>query len=164
MKVCAVICRKATLQLPDADYLSSQCQSQSSRAQNRDFCALLPARTLDFRRFEHKIGVFVRFLLSEPLFSGISSTKSRFLCALRLWSPRFQAFRAQNRGFCALLPARTLDFRRFEHKIGIFVRFWGLEALFSGILSTKSRFLCAFCFRNTYFQAFRAQNRGFCAL
>ena len=64
MKVCAVICRKATLQLPDADYLSSQCHSQSSRAQNRDFCALLPARTLDFRRFEHKIGVFVRFEIS----------------------------------------------------------------------------------------------------
>ena len=65
-------CRKATLQLPDADYLSSQCQSQSSRAQNRDFCALLPARTLDFRRFEHKIGVFVRFWPSGPTFSGVS--------------------------------------------------------------------------------------------
>ena len=41
MKVCAVICRKATLQLPDANYLSSQCLSQSFRAQNRGFCALL---------------------------------------------------------------------------------------------------------------------------
>ena len=92
------------------------------------------------------------------------STKSRFLCALRLWSPRFHAFRAQNRGFCALLPARTLDFRRFEHKIGIFVRFWGLEALFSGVSSTKSRFLCALRLWSPRFQAFRAQNRGFCAL
>ena len=30
-----------------------------------------------------------------------------------------------------------------EHKIGVFVRFWGLEPLFSGVSSTKSRFLCA---------------------
>ena len=30
-----------------------------------------------------------------------------------------------------------------EHKIGVFVRFWGLEPLFSGFSSTKSRFLCA---------------------
>ena len=105
MKVCAGICRKATLQLPDADYLSSQCQSQSSRAQNRDFCALLPARTLAFRRFEHKIEVFVRFWGPEPSFSGFSSTKSRFLCFFGLWNPRFLAFRAQNRGFCALLAA-----------------------------------------------------------
>ena len=50
-----------------------------------------------------------------------------------------------------------------EHKIGIFVRFCGLEPLFSGFLSTKSGFLCAFCLRDPHFQAFRAQNRGFCA-
>ena len=37
-------------------------------------------RTLDFRLFEHKIAIFVRFLPSEPPFS---------------------AFRAQNQGFCA---------------------------------------------------------------
>ena len=30
-----------------------------------------------------------------------------------------------------------------EHKIGVFVRFWGLEALFSGFSSTKSAFLCS---------------------
>ena len=29
---------------------------------------------------EHKIGIFVRFLASGPPFSGLSSTKSRFLC------------------------------------------------------------------------------------
>ena len=29
---------------------------------------------------------------------------------------------------------------------------------------TKSRFLCAFAFRNPHFRASRAQNRGFCAL
>ena len=30
---------------------------------------------------EHKIAIFVRFLPLEPLFSGVSSTKSRFLCS-----------------------------------------------------------------------------------
>ena len=52
---------------------------------------------------EHKIGVFVRFWGWEPLFSGISSTKSRFLCAFGVGNPRFRAFRAQNLGFCALI-------------------------------------------------------------
>ena len=46
---------------------------------------------------EHKNGIFVRFWPSEPPFSGISSTKSRFLCAFALRNPRFRAFRAQNR-------------------------------------------------------------------
>ena len=41
MKVCAVIFRKAKVALPDANYLSSRCQSQSPRAQNRGFCALV---------------------------------------------------------------------------------------------------------------------------
>ena len=49
------------------------------------------------------------------------STKSRFLCAFCLRNPHFQGFRAQNRGFCALLGFGTLVFRHFEHKIGIFV-------------------------------------------
>ncbi|MDD7071800.1 MAG: hypothetical protein SPH62_01205, partial [Candidatus Egerieousia sp.] len=31
--------------------------------------------------------------------------KSGFLCAFGVRNPRFRAFRAQNRGFCALLPA-----------------------------------------------------------
>ena len=74
MKVCAVICRKATCTIPDATF-------PSSRAQNRGFCALLPSRTPIFGHFEHKIAVFVRFCLSEPPFSGVSSTKSRFLCS-----------------------------------------------------------------------------------
>ena len=113
---------------------------------------------------EHKIGVFVRFQASEPPFSGFSSTKSGFLCAFAFQNPRFQAFRAQNRGFCALLLARTIVFRHFEHKIGVFVRFLLSEPLFSGFSSTKSRFLCAFACQNHRFQAFRAQNRGFCAL
>ena len=79
--MCAVICRKATVALPDANYLSSWCQSPSSRAQNRHFCALLPFGTPVFRVFEHKIEVFVRFWGLEPSFSGFSSTKSGFLCS-----------------------------------------------------------------------------------
>ena len=70
---------------------------------------------------EHKIGVFVRFCHPEPLFFGISSTKSAFLCAFAFQNPHFKAFRAQNRGFCALLPSRTPIFGLFEHKIGVFV-------------------------------------------
>ena len=38
-----MICRKATVALPDANFLSPWCQSPSFRAQNRGFCALLPA-------------------------------------------------------------------------------------------------------------------------
>ena len=129
MEACAVICRKATftisvsaVALPDANYLSSRCQSQSPRAQNRGFCALLGFGTLVFEHFEHKIEVFVRFWGLEPLFSGISSTKSGFLCAFGVWNPCFRAFRAQNRGFCALLPSETPVFGLPEHKIGVFVR------------------------------------------
>ena len=77
--------------------------------------------TLVFGHFEHKIEVFVRFWGLEPLFSAFSSTKSRFLCFFGVWNPCFQALRAQNRGFCAFLGSRTLVFRLFEHKIGIFV-------------------------------------------
>ena len=53
-ETCAVICRKATIALPDANYLSS-------RAQNRGFCAFLGFGTPVFGVSEHKIGVFVRF-------------------------------------------------------------------------------------------------------
>ena len=113
---------------------------------------------------EHKIGIFVRFCPSDTPFSGISSTKSRFLCVFASRNPRFRAFRAQNRGFCAFLPSETIVFRLPELKIGVFVRFYPPEPLFSGISSTKSRFLCAFCLWNPHFRAFRAQNRDFCAL
>ena len=108
MEACAVICRKATFtipdaisEFPDANYLSSRCQSLSFQAQNRGFCALLGSGSPVFGCFEHKIEVFVLFWPSKPLFSGISSTKSRFLCAFGVWNPRFQGFRAQNRHFCA---------------------------------------------------------------
>ena len=100
---------------------SLRCLSQSSRAQNRHFCALLGSGTLVFGYFEHKIEVFVRFWGHEPLFSGFSSTKSRFLCAFALRNPRFRAFRAQNRGFCALLRSETPVFGLFEHKKPKFV-------------------------------------------
>ena len=96
-----VICRKATVALPEANFISPWCQSPSSRAQNRDFCALLGFGTLVFRHFEHKIGVFVLFWPSRPPFSGFSSTKSRFLCFFALRNPHFRASRAQNRHFCA---------------------------------------------------------------
>ena len=142
--------RKAKFTFPDAPFLSSRCQSPSSRAslppsraQNRVFCALLPSGTLVFRHFEHKIEVFVLFWPPEPLFSSISSTKSRFLCAFALRNPRFRAFRAQNRGFCAFLPFETPIFGHSEHKIEVFVRFYPPKPLFSGVSSTKSRFLCA---------------------
>ena len=141
MKVCAVICRKAKVALLDANYLSSvpipvfpSTKSgflcfftlrnpcfRAFRAQNRGFCALLAFGTHVFGRFEHKIEVFVRFYPSKPLFSGVSSTKSGFLCAFSLPNPRFRAFRAQNQGFCALLTFRPPVFGHFEHKISIFV-------------------------------------------
>ena len=90
-----MICRKATftisvsaVMLPDANFLSSRCQSPSSRAQKLHFCAFLASRTPIFRPFKHKIGVFVLFWPLEPLFSGVSSTKLGFLCAFAgRWSP-----------------------------------------------------------------------------
>ena len=86
------------------------------RAQNKGFCALLGSGTPVFGRFEHKIGVFVLFLPSEPSFSGVPSTKSGFLCAFGVWNPRYRAFRAQNRHVCALFDFGTPIFRLFEHK------------------------------------------------
>ena len=93
----------------------------------------------------------------------LPSTRTGFLCAFWLRDPRFRAFRAQNRGFCALLPSGTPILRPLEHKIGVFVRFLPSEHPLSGLSSTKSGFLCAFTLWNPRFQAFRAQNRHFCA-
>ena len=121
MEACAVICRKATVALPDANFFSFYAALPSSRAQNRVFCAFWGLGTPIFGHFEHKIGVFVLFWPSGPPFSGISSTKSAFLSAFVLRARRFRAFRAQNRGFCALLPFGTPVFGLFEHKISIFV-------------------------------------------
>ena len=58
-------------------------------------------------------------------------------------SARSLPSRAQNRHFCALLPKIFPIFRPFEHKIEVFVRFWGLKPPFSGFSSTKSGFLCS---------------------
>ena len=71
-----MICRKATVALPGANPLPP----------------------------EHNNSIFVLFWPPEPPFSGLSSTKLGFLCFFGLRDPRFRAFRAQNRGFCALLP------------------------------------------------------------
>ena len=51
------------------------------RAQNRGFCAFWGSGALIFEHFEHKIRVFVLFWPLEPSFSGVSSTKSGFLCS-----------------------------------------------------------------------------------
>ena len=77
---------------------------------------------------------------------------------------KFLSSRAQNRGFCALLPFETPVSGHFEHKIEVFVRFYPLKPSFSGVSSTKMAFLCQ---KRRYFPGFgssRAQNRGFCAL
>ena len=159
--MCAVICRKdmftinvSAVMLSDTNFLPSRCQSLSSRAQNRHFCAFLGSGTPVFRVFEHKIGVFVLFWPSGLPFSGVSSTKSRFLCAFCLRNPRFLAFRAQNRGFCAFFAFRTPVFGHFEHKIEVFVRFCPSEPLFSGVSSTKSGFLCSMTWSFEYWESF----------
>ena len=103
---------------------------------------------------EHKIGVFVLFWLPEPPFSGVLSTKSRFLCAFALRNPHFRAFRAQNRGFCAFFGFGTPAFGSFEHKIEVFVRFCPSEPLFSGVSSTKSGFLCSMTWSFEYWESF----------
>ena len=87
--------------LQEGHFYDSRCHLPIFRAQNRGFCAFFGFGTFVFGLFEHKIGVFVRFWGLEPLFSGFSSTKSRFLCAFEVWNPCFRAFRAQNRVFCA---------------------------------------------------------------
>ena len=101
---------------------ASRCQSLSSRWQ---FLSSLP-------------------IPAFPVPSHIlPSTKSRFFSAFCLRHPHFRAFQAQKSTFCTILASRNPDFRLFEHKIEVFVRFWGLEPLFSGISSTKLAFLCS---------------------
>ena len=88
------------------------------------------------------------FYDSRCPFPVFQSTKSGFLFFFGLPNPHFQAFRAQNRGFCALFAFGTAVFRFFEHKIGIFVRYSTLEPRFSGFSSTIVGFFCAFGLRN----------------
>ena len=124
------------------------------------------ADMINFSRLRFPMAILV-FTVPIPAFPVPShilpSTKSRFLCAFCLRDPHFRAFQAQKSTFCTILPSRTPDFRLFEHKIEVFVRFWGLEPLFSGISSTKIDFLYYFALRNPRFRAFRAQNWHFCA-
>ena len=77
-------------------------------------------------------------------------------------SPWYQSpsSRAQNRGFCALLPFKTPIFGAFEHKIEFFVSERATFHRFCPLSSTKSAFLCAFALRDRHFRASRAQNRG----
>ena len=103
---------------------------------------------------------FLLFLCRSPF---LPSTKSRFLCALGVCNPCFRAFRAQNRGFCALFAFGTPIFGLFKHKNRLFVLFCPPEPPILGFSSTKSRFLCAFGVWNPCFRAFRAQNWHFCA-
>ena len=114
-----------------------------SRAQNRGFCAFLAFETPVFGHFEHKIRVFVRFYPPKPPFSGLPSTKSRFLCQKWQFFPGFAPFRAQNPHFCALFAFGPPIFRHFEHKIEVFVRFCPPNPPFFSISSTKSAFLCS---------------------
>ena len=149
-----MICRKATVALPDANFLSPWCQSPSFRAQNRGFCALFAFGTPIFGHFEHKIGVFVRFCPSEPLFSGISSTKSGFLCAFCLRNPHFRAFRAQNRGFCALLPASFFPMapsasskpHSAEKRTPVWLAIWRTWAGFANSQLRRAAFRCTYSY------------------
>ena len=52
--------------------------------------------------------------------------------------------RAQNLGFCALLPFGTPILWHFEYKNGIFVSETAIFPWFWLLPSTKSAFLCAF--------------------
>ena len=110
--------------------------------------------------FEHKIGIFVRFWGLEPLFSGILSTKSRFLCVFTLRNHRFRASRAQNRGFCALLPSETLVFGLFEHKIVSVSRKWATTLRQK---RTKTSILCSKRPKTRVPKAKKAQKWSFCA-
>ena len=64
--------------LPDANFLSSRCQSPSSRAQKLHFCAFLAFETLVFSHFEHKIEVFVRFCRRVVAHLRVTLTERRY--------------------------------------------------------------------------------------
>ena len=141
-----MICRKATVARSDAnpclfehkiEVFVSECaifpRFWAVLTQNRHFCALLPASFFPMlissrpganpRLPEHKNGIFVRFCPLEPSFSGILSTKSGFLCFFGLLDPRFRGFRAQNRGFCALVMETLASGNRKARKFFVFARF-----------------------------------------
>ena len=138
-----MICRKVTFTLSVSAITLPDANFPTSRAQNRGFCALLPSGTPIFRHFEHKIEVFVRFCPPEPSFSGISSTKSRFLCAFALRDPCFRAFRAQNRGFCARLLNWMSGLGHFPADRGIVAPAQPILPLTLPPLHLRSRYYCS---------------------
>ena len=77
--------------------------------------------------------------------SPSTAIKSNYLCIRRLC---FEGVRGD------LLEGHFYDKR---------LRGYAFRCHFPVSPSTKVGFLCAFCLRNPYFRAFRAQNRGFCA-
>ena len=136
---------KPMVVLPDANPLSS-------RAQNRGFCALLGFGTLVFGLSEHKIGVFVRFLPSEPPFSGILSTKTACLCQKRRYFPGFGSSRAQNRHFCALLsasffpmaPPASNKLHPAEKSTLVWLAIWHIWAGFANSQHRDAAFRCTY--------------------
>ena len=115
------------VQTPKHTEISSQTDGRkNSRATHPAFCILMTRNRGDAYQFP-------LFPVPIPL---LPSTKTPFLCFFGLRDPRFLAFRAQNRGFCALLAFGTPVFGLFEHKIGVFVLFWPSEPPFSGFSST----------------------------
>ena len=114
MEACAVICRKATVALLDANPFI----------------------------FEHINDIFVRFCPSGPPFSGISSTKSRFLCAFGCQNSLFHVSRAQNRGFCARLLNLMSGLGHFPADRGIVAPAQPILPLTLPPLHLRSRFTC----------------------
>ena len=67
--------------LQEGHLYDSRCHLPIFPSTKSRFLCAFALQNPHFRTFEHKIAVFVRFCLSEPPFSGVSSTKSRFLCS-----------------------------------------------------------------------------------
>ena len=138
---------------------ADSCPWQSSCKSPRTLqkCKLLITRQLAFGAVldEHKLSspstrlkfnhLCIRYLCFESVRGDLQEAHvyDKRLCG---YASRCQSlsFRAQNRGFCALLGSGTLVFGLFEHKIEVFVRFCPSKTSFSGCSSTKSGFLCAF--------------------
>ena len=99
---CRMHSTEQPLYLPDAKPRLTETFSQTNGRKNSR--ATHPAFFLSPIRNRGDAYIFVLFWPPEPPFSGLSSTKLGFLCFFGLRDPRFLAFRAQNRGFCALLP------------------------------------------------------------
>ena len=80
--------------LQEGNVCASRCQSPSSRAQNRGFCAFLALGTPVFGRSEHKNGFCVSEWAIFPWFLPLPSTKSGFLCAFACLGHGLQILRS----------------------------------------------------------------------